>query len=149
MIFRGMYWFFEDFAEGYIFLGAMLLMLGAFGINNTLEVFGGIYFLTSLILLTEIVYHIEPRTKEDKKNGRSYWMVFGKKLDSATDAVFLIVFSTWVYQAVTFITLEHVQKTLQVIGIIVASIVSVMLYLWMNRLRDRPKKKTKGRKKSK
>ena len=149
MIFRGMSTFFDGIFEFFIMFTLMIGIMTSIGISHSIQMIGSLYFLILLLVFTEIAYHLEPRTKEDIKNGRSYWRVFYKKIDSAADGCILISIGTLIYQAVILITIDGIMKTLQVVGIITASIISIILYLWINRLRDIPKKKTKTRKKSK
>lgn len=102
---------------------------------------GLIYFSLLLLLLTEIIYHVEPRSKKEKKNGRGYFLVLFKKLDSAFDGVVLICIGAVLYEIIIMITLEYIIYGLKWVGTIVGTFLIVWVYLWVNRLRDLPKKK--------
>ncbi len=125
----------------YIFFHFFLLFLVVSTISHAVESFGLTYFFILLILLTEVIYHLEPRSKKDKKNGRDYFMVFFKKLDSAFDGVMAIGVVTAIHKIGIMIRVEHITYGLKVIGFIVGVVILAWIYLWLNRLRDRPKKK--------
>lgn len=139
-------WWDENVGEplSYIMFHAFLLFLIMHTITITTELFGIKYFLIFLILLTEVIYHIEPRSKKDKKYGRDYFMVFFKKLDSAIDVVVLIGLSTIFYKLIMAIRLEHIINISKIIGFSVGTILIIWIYLWLNRLRDSPKKKVRN-----
>lgn len=101
----------------------------------------------SLLLLTEIFYHVLPRTKEEKKKGRDYLNVLGFKIDAITDAslVLGIIFGTYKlsdlfgWEKITSVIIKGCEYAV----IVIAIFLLLWLYLWLNKLRDTKKVKTK------
>lgn len=138
----------------FVMLALFMFVVAIIGwaIAQSWILFGGFYLLIMLIVLTEISYHIEPRDDFDKEYGRTYGEVALKKLSSLIDAALLVALDIGVYKLVKAIKLEQVIFVLKKIGFGLLAMLLigglVFLYLWLNRLRDMPKKKIKRRSKN-
>lgn len=128
------------------FLSILMLVAARFSLVFFSATFG--WFLTGvfMLILTELVYHIEPRSEKEKKKGRAYWYVFFKKLDSVVDAALFLGLSIGVYHIFKNVTLQGTLHVVKIAGIVVGCILLLVVYIWVNRLRDKPKKK-RGKKK--
>lgn len=123
------------------FLSIPFLLFASEGIFSNLN----INYLIIFIILLEIIYHAEPRSKKEKKKGRGFGVVFIKKMSSAFDSFVLIFIGMILFRIIKRLTIQGIidglLKVLNWVGIIVFVAALIFIYLWINRLRDRPKKK--------
>ncbi len=123
------------------FLFIPFLLFMPVGIFSNLN----INYLIIFIILLEIIYHAEPRSKKEKKKGRGFAVVFLKKISSAVDSFLLIFIGMILFSGIKRLTIQGIidvfLKVLNWVGIIVFIAALIFIYLWVNRLRDRPNKK--------
>ncbi len=135
----------EDAFAAIIMILFYIIIFVGIGVYHSYLFFGWIYSSVALFVLTEASYHLEPRSISDKNRGRGYGKVALKKIDSLFDAILIVALFTGGYKVVKLFNLASVLKVLLNIGLVILIILGIVGlifgYLWLNKLRDRPKKK--------
>lgn len=126
------------------FFGLVYFFLGIAVFGALFSCFDWIKAFIIFIIVTEIFYHIKPRTKQEKKKGRDYLDVIIYKIDAMWDAGYVTLLGAGIYRYWPKIAWDGILVALKGVifgvGVLVGILLLIWLYLWLNKLRDTPRK---------